>query len=190
MKHCLACALILLFSMQVHGNTSADDERAAMRNFLKQTIAGSDSFEDRFDAEVWLVDMSARLSVFVKDPKSRLQLLQAVHREASRAGLSPELVLSVIEIESHFNRFAVSRVGAQGLMQVMPFWKQEIGRGEDNLTDIDTNLRYGCSILKYYIEREKGHIARALARYNGSLGRHHYPEKVMLAWERRWFASR
>ncbi|WP_156498667.1 lytic transglycosylase domain-containing protein, partial [Oleiphilus sp. HI0079] len=117
----------------------------------------------------------------------RVAFLKMVHAEASRAGLEPELVLSVIHVESAFNRFAISVVGAQGLMQVMPFWKNEIGRPEDNLMDMATNLRYGCTILKHYLDREKGNLIRALARYNGSLGRTKYPEKVLLFWERYWF---
>ena len=109
-----------------------------------------------------------------------------MHRAASRAGLEPEIVLALIEVESHFDPYAVSRVGAQGLMQVMPFWKKEIGRPDDNLIDTDTNLRYGCTILKHYLKREKGRLADALARYNGSYGQYWYSERVLLAWEKRW----
>jgi len=160
-----------------------------LRNFLKSTISGASSFSDRFDAEVWLVDMSNRLKPFIKDPKRRLRILRAVHREATRAELKPDLVLALIEVESAFNSYAISRVGAQGLMQVMPFWKNEIGRPDDNLTDIDTNLSYGCRILQFYIKKEKGNWTRALARYNGSLGKYWYPERVMNAWRKRWYAS-
>ncbi|WP_232465327.1 lytic transglycosylase domain-containing protein [Oleiphilus messinensis] len=162
---------------------------AELRDLLKNTITDNQSFADRYDAEVWLVDMSTRLEKFVKSPKQRLEWLELIHREANRAGVEPELVLAVIEIESHFNRFAISRVGAQGLMQVMPFWKKEIGRSEDNLTQVQTNLRYGCTILKHYIDKEKGNLTRALARYNGSLGKTWYPEKVMNAWEKNWFVN-
>jgi soluble lytic murein transglycosylase-like protein len=170
-------------------NISKTAEQDELRHFLKQTITDADSFNDRFDAEVWLVDMSGRLKRYVKDPKSRLKLLRAVHREASRAELKPDLVLALIEVESHFNEFAISRVGAQGLMQVMPFWKNEIGRPEDNLTDIDTNLSYGCRILQFYLKKEKGNWMNALARYNGSYGQYWYPERVMNAWRKRWFVS-
>lgn len=160
-----------------------------LRNFLKATINDANSFKDRFDAEVWLVDMSGRLKPFIKDPKQRLELLKAVHQEATRAELKPDLVLALIQIESHFDKYAVSRVGAQGLMQVMPFWKNEIGRPNDNLTDMNTNLRYGCRILQFYLKREEGRLAPALARYNGSYGKTWYSEKVMIAWQRRWYAG-
>lgn len=158
-----------------------------LREILKQTINGADSFQDRFDAEVWLVDMSYRLKRYVPDDKNRLELLRAIHRASTRAKLKPELVLAVIQIESAFKQFALSRVGAQGLMQVMPFWKNEIGRPDDNLMNRDTNLLYGCTILRHYLEKENGDFIRGLARYNGSLGKTKYPEKVLLAWEKRWF---
>lgn len=160
-----------------------------LRDALRTAVANADSFEDEFDAQVWLVDMSARLQRFIKDPKKRLELLRLIHKEAKRADLSPELVMSVIHVESAFNNYAVSYVGAQGLMQVMPFWKKEIGRVEDNLIHPATNLRYGCTILKHYLKREKGDWIRALARYNGSLGRTKYPEKVMTFWEKYWFVN-
>lgn len=166
-----------------------DPELLELRNFLQATIAEADSFNDRFDAEVWLMDMSGRLSPFIEDPKQRLKLLKMVHREARLAELKPDLVLALIEVESRFDRFAVSRAGAQGLMQVMPFWKREIGRPDDNLTDIQTNLRYGCRILQFYIQKAGGNWTEALARYNGSYGKLWYPERVMDAWKRRWYAG-
>ena len=162
---------------------------AELSAFLKNTITDADSFNDRFDAEVWLVDMSARLSRFIDNPEQRLELLKAVHREAKKADLKPDLVLALIEVESHFDNYAISRVGAQGLMQVMPFWKKEIGRPQDNLTDIDTNLSYGCRILQFYLKKEKGNWMNALARYNGSYGKYWYPERVMNAWKKRWYAG-
>ncbi|MGB0957875.1 MAG: lytic transglycosylase domain-containing protein, partial [Litorivicinus sp.] len=121
------------------------------------------------------------------DPDERLAILVAVHREARRVDIPPEMVLSVMHVESRFQRFAISRVGAQGLMQIMPFWKNEIGHGDANLFDVDTNIRFGCTILKHYLDRERGNWERALARYNGSLGKTWYPDKVMSAWDRIWF---
>jgi soluble lytic murein transglycosylase-like protein len=112
-----------------------------------------------------------------------------VHHEASLAGLKPDIVLALIETESSFNRYAISSVGAQGLMQVMPFWKKEIGRQEDNLTNTHTNLKYGCRILQFYLKKEKGHLSKALARYNGSVGKTWYPERVMNAWRNRWYSG-
>jgi soluble lytic murein transglycosylase-like protein len=158
-----------------------------LKRLLKAAIEDTRSFEDRFAAEVWLMDMSRRLERYVPDPAERLTILKTAHREATRAGLPPELVLAVMEIESAFDRFAISVAGAQGLMQVMPFWLNEIGHPDDNLFDIDTNLRMGCTILKYYLDREKGNLVPALARYNGSYGRRIYPEKVISALSARWF---
>lgn len=161
----------------------------ALKQALAEAVADAKSFDDQFEAEVWLVDMSARLKRFIKDPQERLTLLRMVHQEAKRADLSPELVISVIHVESAFNSYAVSYVGAQGLMQVMPFWKKELGRTDDNLINMAVNLRYGCTILKHYLKREKGDWIRALARYNGSLGRTKYPEKVMNFWQKYWFVD-
>ena len=152
-----------------------------LKQALKQAIASSDSFEDRFDAEVWLIDMSSRTRRYVNDDHERLHILRAAHREARKAQLPPDLVLGVIHTESLFQRFAISVAGAQGLMQVMPFWKNERGRPDDNLTDIDTNLMYGCTILSYYLKKSRGDISEALARYNGSYGKMKYPEKVFRA---------
>jgi soluble lytic murein transglycosylase-like protein len=112
--------------------------------------------------------------------------LRQVHRFAKLSQLPPELVLAVIEVESHFDRYAVSRAGAQGLMQVMPFWKAEIGRPEDNLILTETNLSYGCRILQFYLNQEKGQLSSALARYNGSAGSTIYSDKVETAWRAHW----
>lgn len=181
-RHCLAAMTVLII-----GRTAADvDDTAALRRFLESTIARSDSFRDRFAAEVWLVDMSTRLSSFIPSPEQRLQLLDLIHRAALRSDLPPELVLAVIEVESAFNRFAVSPAGAQGLMQVMPFWRREIGRPDDNLTDNPTNLDYGCRILQFYMDREGGNLHRALAAYNGSGGSRRYSNRVHRAWRERW----
>ncbi len=158
-----------------------------LRTLLKQAATETESFSDRFDAEVWLTDMSQRLAKKVPDAKYRVELLRAAHHEATRAGLKPELVLAVIDVESGFNRFAISSAGARGLMQVMPFWLKEIGRPGDSLMSIQTNLRYGCTILKYYLDKERGNLRAALARYNGSQGQGWYPARVNLAYQKRWF---
>jgi soluble lytic murein transglycosylase-like protein len=182
----LLLAALLASAPGAAAGERAAGERAALRAFLEATIADSSSFPDRYAAEVWLVDMSARLALFVADPARRLELLRQVHAAATRSGLPPELVLAVIEVESAFDRFAISRVGAQGLMQVMPFWKREIGRESDNLTHNATNLEYGCRILQFYLQREDGNLHRALAAYNGSSGSRRYSARVERAWRRHW----
>ena len=158
-----------------------------MRATLMKAVASSDSFTDRFDAEVWLTDMSGRLGSRVKDPEESLTILRQVHYEASRANLDPELVLALINVESNFDRFAISSAGARGLMQIMPFWLNEIGRPDDDLFNINTNLRFGCTILNIYLKREKGDMRKALARYNGSVGKNWYPQRVYKALRTRWY---
>ncbi len=183
--------LALLLSAAAAAQPADEAEHEALRNFLDQTINSAQSFEDKYDAEVWLVDMSARLERYVRsphmrDPAHRVALLKDIHAAATRAELPPELVLAVIEVESHFDRYAVSRVGAQGMMQVMPFWKDEIGRPDDNLTVNETNFAYGCRILQFYLQKEDGNLHRGLARYNGSLGSRVYSDKVYRAWRNHW----
>ena len=141
---------------------------------------------DKYDTQVWFAASDQRLARYIKDAAQRLDILQAVFREANHHGLNPGLVMAVIQIESHFDRFAVSRVGAQGMMQVMPFWRAEIGREQDNLTHLHTNIRYGTAILAHYIQAADGDLVDALGRYNGSRGRLHYPEKVIAAWRKSW----
>lgn len=154
---------------------------------LSRAVADDHPFEDHFEAEVWMTDMNRRLAPFLPDADQRLDLLKGIQREALRASLDLQLVLSVIDVESRFLSKARSSAGAEGLMQVMPFWKKEIGRDSDDLFDPDTNLRYGCTILAWYLKVEKGDVTRALARYNGSLGRTRYPEQVMTRWDTRWW---
>jgi len=182
-RHVLILSLLALPAAAVADTPAVD---AGLREALTAAVADSRSFADRFDAEVWLTDMSQRLARRVPDPHYRLQLLRHVHQEATRAELQPELVLAVIDIESNFDRFAISSAGARGLMQVMPFWLKEIGRPGDSLFRVETNLRYGCTILKYYIEKERGNLYQALARYNGSRGSRTYPGKVNTVWKTRW----
>ncbi len=160
-----------------------------LRDLLVAAINDSESFQDRFEAEVWLMDMSQRLQRRVRkqNPEQQLQLLKQIHAEATRADLAPELVLALIEVESNFDRWALSHAGAQGLMQVMPFWLKEIGKPDDNLFHVHTNLRLGCTILKYYLDKENGDLTRGLARYNGSLGKDVYPNKVFNALRTRWY---
>lgn len=179
----LLLAFFLLATPLANAKTQTPEIDPELTARLKKSIVAADSFVDRFDAEVWLVSKSQVLKRYVKDPEQRLRVLKAIHQEASRHKLPPEMVLAVIQVESHFKRFAISRVGAQGMMQVMPFWKKEIGRPQDNLTSLTTNLRYGCTILRHYLDRAKGHWPEALARYNGSYGSNRYVIKVMDAWD-------
>ena len=176
--------LTVFVSCNALAQQSADPE---LREALRIAANAADSFDDRFAAEVWLADMSRRLERQVKDPDERMQILTRVHHEASIAGLEPELVLAVIDVESNFDTYAVSVAGALGLMQIMPFWKVEIGRPDDNLIKLETNLRYGCTILSYYLQKEDGDLRRALGRYNGSLGRRKYPNKVIDRLSGKWF---
>jgi soluble lytic murein transglycosylase-like protein len=139
-------------------------------------------FADPKDGYKWLLAMSDRLAKRIPDEKFRVELLKTVHYEATRAGLDPQLVLGVLQVESGFKKYAVSKAGARGLMQVMPFWVGLIGRKDDNLFHLRTNIRYGCVILRHYLDLEKGNLFKALGRYNGSLGRAEYPNQVLAAW--------
>jgi soluble lytic murein transglycosylase-like protein len=138
------------------------------------------------DTRAWVRGMTRRVSSRFQDEERARQFLALVRYEAMRAGLDPHLVLAVIDIESKFRKYAVSRAGARGLMQVMPFWVKEIGEPGHNLFHERTNLRYGCTILRHYLDREKGNLANALGRYNGSLGQAEYPNLVLKAWKERW----
>jgi soluble lytic murein transglycosylase-like protein len=180
----LICVVISQTQAYAASRQPIDDE---LRKVLLKAANSSDSFTDRFEAEVWLHDMSNRLARYMPEPDDRIDFLKNVHYEAKRAELAPELVLSVIHVESAFNRWAISSVGAQGYMQVMPFWLKEIGREGDSLFDMKTNLRFGCTILRHYLDREKGNLTRALARYNGSLGKYKYPNKVFDKLQNRWY---
>jgi soluble lytic murein transglycosylase-like protein len=169
----------------VHASTQHLDKD--LRKRLIEAINDSQSFKDKFVAEVWLTDMSRRMHRYVKDEDERITILKVLHEEATRADIPPELVLAVIQIESAFNRFAISSVGARGLMQVMPFWLKEIGKPDENMFDIRVNLRMGCTILRYYLDKERNDKTKALARYNGSVGKRKYPDKVFKALSTRWY---
>ena len=130
--------------------------------------------------------MEKRLAPRMPDRQSRMELLRAVHYEAVRARLDPQLVLGLIEVESGFRKYAVSRAGARGYMQVMPFWVQLLGQPNHNLFHLRTNLAYGCAILRHYLDMERGDYFRALGRYSGTLGKPEYPNLVLGAWKGRW----
>ena len=164
----------------------ADSVRAAMAAALRDRDAPGLNFSSADDAHRWLYEMSKRLAGRIPDRASRIQLLKLVHYESLRAGLDPQLVLGVIDVESGFRKYAVSRAGARGYMQVMPFWIRQIGNAKDNLFHTRTNLRYGCVILRHYLDMENGDASRALGRYNGSLGELRYPARVFAALRARW----
>ena len=185
LSRALLCASLILLATTSYANQMAPDPE--LRRLLKDAIESDFGFEDRFDAQVWLLDMSQRLEKFVPDPATRIEILKRVHYEATRVSIEPELVLALIEVESAFDEFAISVAGARGLMQVMPFWLDEIGISDKNLFKIRTNLRMGCTILRYYMDMEPNDLGRALARYNGSLGRTVYPNKVITALHKNWF---
>jgi soluble lytic murein transglycosylase-like protein len=161
-------------SVQISLNQSVSDQAP-----LKLTFASQQEFD------TWLNDTSRRLERRIPDAGYRADFLKTVYYEATRAGLDPQLVLGLIQVESGFKKYAVSSVGARGYMQVMPFWVNLIGHREGNLFHLRTNLRYGCIILRHYLDMEKGDLYRALGRYNGSLGKSEYPNLVNAAWHKR-----
>lgn len=183
--------LLLCLPLALHGGEQQYEPLAAsVRARLSAKIADRAvpalNFRSAEDAHRWLNTMQQRLARRIPDRGQRIELLRTVHYEATRAGLDPQLVLGIVEVESGFRKYAVSRAGARGYMQVMPFWVKVIGRRTDNLFHLRTNLRYGCVILRHYLDMEKGDYFRALGRYNGSLGRADYPNLVFSAWRGRW----
>lgn len=166
--------------------TLSDDVASVMRGSINNVNPARLVFADPREGERWLHAMSSRLARFVPSEEERRRLLVNIQYESSRAGLNTQVVLGLIEVESAFRQYAISGVGARGLMQVMPFWKNYIGKPSHNLFDIRTNLRYGCTILRHYNNIEKGNLTRALARFNGSLGSNKYPNAVLGAWRNRW----
>jgi soluble lytic murein transglycosylase-like protein len=164
----------------------SDSVRAALSQAVSDQAAPYLAFESEREARAWLAAMSSRLARRMPDRRAREEFLVTVHYEATRAGLDPQMVLALIQVESAFRKYAVSHAGARGYMQVMPFWVKLIGRPDDNLFHLRTNLRYGCVILRHYIDIENGNLFRALGRYNGSLGRAEYPNMVVRAWHAHW----
>ncbi len=164
--------------------------RAVLQHTVSDLAAPKSAFATQYEKDAWLNEMSRRLQKRIPDAEDRVDFLNTVHYEATRAGLDPQLVLGLIEVESGFKKYAVSRVGARGYMQVMPFWVKQIGTADHNLFHLRINLRYGCTILRHYLDIEKGNLYRALGRYNGSLGRPEYPNLVRAAWHNHWLLPR
>lgn len=160
--------------------------QAALHAAIADRAAPEPQFATIREKVDWLTEMSSRLSRRMPDREARLEFLKTVHYEAKRAGLDPQMVLGLIQVESGFKKYSVSSAGARGYMQVMPFWVRLIGNKDSNLFHLRTNLRFGCTILRHYLDLEKGDLYRALGRYNGSLGKPEYPNMVRGAWERQW----
>jgi soluble lytic murein transglycosylase-like protein len=163
---------------------------ASVRSQLSKAVADAAvekaAFAESPYVQSWLAEMSRRLAKRIPDVEYREDFLNTLHYESIRAGLDPEMVLGLIEVESGFRKYAVSSATAQGYMQIMPFWTKLIGTPDQNLFHLRTNLRYGVTILRHYIDIERGDLFRALGRYNGSLGRPEYPSAVYAAWRNKW----
>jgi soluble lytic murein transglycosylase-like protein len=185
--------LLILAAPAAHAGTQLYEPlsasvQAALNKAVSDQAVPFLAFQTESEARAWLTVMSARLATRIPDRVTREEFLVTVHYEAKRAGLDPQLVLGLIQVESGFRKYALSGAGARGYMQVMPFWVKLIGAGdgEHNLFHLRTNLRYGCVILRHYLDLENGDLFRALGRYNGSLGRAPYPNAVLHAWTSQW----
>ncbi len=188
LKHLLWLTLFLT-APALAGAQKYEPLSASVQASLSKAIAdrAADSrYLDTPAAKAWIAEMSRRLARKLPDQEYREDLLGSIYYEASRAGLEQDMVMGLIEVESAFRKYAVSSAGARGFMQVMPFWLDLIGTKEHNLFHMRTNLKYGCTILRHYLDIEKGDLFRALGRYNGSLGRAEYPNLVLGAWKTRW----
>ncbi len=184
-------AVLLMTAFCAHAGAQKEEElSASVRAMLQKSISDTAPpklvFPSEQEAYAWLGEMSRRLEKRIPDKDFRLDFLKTVHYEATRAGLDPQLVLGLIQVESGFRKYAVSPVGARGFMQVMPFWVHSIGAPDQNLFHLRVNLRYGCTILRHYLDIERGDLYRALGRYNGSLGQPEYPNMVVGAWRKQW----
>jgi soluble lytic murein transglycosylase-like protein len=180
----VAACLLVLGAGAAHADQQKDPELKAI---VQRAIEQAECFTDRYESAVWYTMMEPRLRKIVKDEKERLEILKHVFCETRREGetrLPPGLVMAVIHVESRFDRWAVSSAGAVGLMQVMPFWPEELGMKRHELTRIPQNIRMGCAILRFYLKKEKNSVTRALARYNGSVGRRTYSDLVLDRWTR------
>ncbi len=184
-KRSILAVLLLTSNMLLQAQ---EEPGQAFKDELKSLLNAEHHFVDEYDAKVWMKDMSIRLAKRAPHipEKERLKILGLVHKHANAAGVDPQMVLAIMEVESNFDRYALSVAYARGLMQIMPFWIKEIGKPEDDLFDIETNIKYGCYIYKLYLKYEKGNTTLALGRYNGSRGKMKYPRKVYAALRKRW----
>jgi soluble lytic murein transglycosylase-like protein len=184
-----AALCLLALCLAAPRASRADEQREPeLKQLLQKIIASRDCFVDKYEAEVWYKAMEPKLTRYVPSHEQRIEILDHVYCEAKRdpsVELPPDLVLAMIDVESRFDNWAVSPVGAVGLMQVMPFWPRQLGL-QNQLVRIAPNIRMGCEILRFYLRAEHMNWARALARYNGSAGRNTYPALVMQRWQRFW----
>lgn len=188
----LALIALLCSSAAFAGNQKEDALADSVRIALSRAIADArppkpqfSDINERIKYLHWLGEMSERLKKKLPDVQVRLEFLETAWYEARRAGLDPALVMGLIQVESAFRKYALSSVNAHGYMQVMPFWTRVIGDSDrKKLFHMQTNLRYGCAILRMYIDMEGGDLFLALGRYNGSRGRPEYPNAVLAAWKR------
>jgi soluble lytic murein transglycosylase-like protein len=180
---CFLLCVLGLFALPVLADRQEDPE---LGKLLEQALREDQCFDDKFDKQVWLAAMQPKLQRVVEDPSEQAQILHHVYCESRRLELPPGLVMAVIDVESRFDRWAVSSAGAVGLMQIMPFWPRQLGMTNQELVRIPQNIRMGCTILKFYLDREKGDYTRALARYNGSVGRRTYSDLVLVRLANRW----
>jgi len=178
--------LLLLLAMMALPSWADRQQDPALGKFLQKTLKEAPCFEDKFEEKVWLAAMEPKLKKVVKNDAERAEILHHVFCEARRLQLPPGLVMAVIDVESRFDRWAVSYAGAVGLMQVMPFWPNQLGMNNHELVRTPQNIRMGCTILKFYLDREKGDYTKALARYNGSVGRRNYADLVLTRLANRW----
>jgi soluble lytic murein transglycosylase-like protein len=184
----LAQALLATLPLAVAASPTPEAQREPeLKAAVQHAIEQAECFEDKYDSAVWYKMMEPRLRKRVPDRDERMLILKNVFCEANRRGevrIPPGLVMAIIEIESNFDRWAVSYAGAVGLMQVMPFWPETLGMRKHQLVKVTENIRMGCAIFRFYLKRENNNIARALARYNGSVGKRWYSDKVINQWTR------
>ena len=189
--------LLLAFALGSPANAAAltpatvlpAQQDPALRAVVQQAIDQARCFTDQYDSAVWFKLMEPRLRRYVKDDPERIEILQTVYCETHRQGVSmlpPGLVMAILDVESRFDRWAVSSAGAVGLMQVMPFWPEQLGMRRYELTRIAANVSMGCAILRYYLDNEQRDVRRALERYNGSVGHRDYPDRVIVRWTSYW----
>ncbi len=179
-----ALGAALLGSAGCYADQQRDPE---LRSVIERAIQQAECFTDRYDSAVWYKMMEPKLRKLVPNQPERMDMLRVIYCETHRAGethLPAGLILGLVSVESRFDRYAVSSAGAVGLMQVMPYWPERLGMRRYELTHIEPNIHMGCAILRFYLKYERNDVARALARYNGSVGRRDYPDRVISQWTR------